>query len=34
LARCADRIFEMKDGHISQIEHWTDDTTTKVTCSR
>jgi putative ABC transport system ATP-binding protein len=33
LARCADRIFEMKDGHISQIEHWTDDTTTKVTCT-
>jgi putative ABC transport system ATP-binding protein len=34
LARCADRIFEMRDGHISQIEHWTDDTTTKVSCTR
>ena len=34
LARCADRIFEMRDGHISQMEPWTDDTTTKVSCTR
>ncbi len=32
LARCADRILEMRDGHISQIEHWTDDTATKIVC--
>jgi putative ABC transport system ATP-binding protein len=34
LARCADRIFEMKDGHISQMEPWTDDTVSKVSCTR
>jgi putative ABC transport system ATP-binding protein len=34
LARCADRILEMRDGHISQMEPWTDDTTTKVSCTR
>jgi putative ABC transport system ATP-binding protein len=33
LARCADRIFEMRDGHISQVEQWTDDNTTKVSCT-
>ena len=33
LARCADRILEMRDGHISQIEHWTDDTATKISCT-
>jgi putative ABC transport system ATP-binding protein len=34
LARCADRIFEMRDGQISQMEPWTDDTITKVSCTR
>ena len=34
LARCADRILEMRDGHISQMEPWTDDTTSKVSCTR
>jgi len=34
LARCADRIFEMRDGHISQMEPWTDDSTAKVSCTR
>ena len=33
LARCADRIFEMRDGHISQVEQWNDDTATKVSCT-
>jgi putative ABC transport system ATP-binding protein len=34
LARCADRIFEMRDGHIAQIEPWIDDTAAKVSCAQ
>ena len=33
LARCADRIFEMRDGHISQIEPRTDGAATTATGS-
>jgi putative ABC transport system ATP-binding protein len=32
LARCADRIFEMRDGHISQIEPRTDGTAAEIAC--
>jgi ABC-type lipoprotein export system ATPase subunit len=32
LARCADRIFEMRDGHISQIESKADGVAADIVC--
>ena len=32
LARCADRIFEMRDGHISQIEPRADGAAAEIAC--
>lgn len=32
LARCADRIFEMRDGHISQIEPRADGAAAEIVC--
>lgn len=32
LARCADRILEMRDGHIAQIEPRTDGTASEIVC--